>query len=222
VRVLILEANHKAAAFLKRLLAEEGYRADVCASGGDALARGRFSRYNLILLDGNLPDLDGLSFCRGLRRQGEIIPILMLTARGELQDRVLALEAGIDAYILKPFEVPELLARVHSLLRRAAGFPRLRPGELEFDLGHRTVMLYGQALDLTLREYAVLLHLMYRLNQPVPSSELLIHVWGVDSDKRTNSIPVLISSLRRKFGTYAWMLVTVRGSSYCLRSEPEG
>jgi DNA-binding response OmpR family regulator len=217
--VLIVVDEEKHATFLSRLLSEEGYTADLCTGGEEAVTRGQSGRYSLILLDWTLPDLDGLSVCRELRQKGVLTPILMLTARRELQDRVLALDSGVDDYVLRPFEVTELLARIRALLRRSAGLASLRAGPLEFDRVRHVVLLGGDALSLTLREYGFLLHLMHRINQTVTRAELLIQVWNADPDSSSNVVEVMVTKLREKLGKYAWMLQTVRGSGYGLRTE---
>jgi DNA-binding response OmpR family regulator len=157
MKLLVVEDDVKVSRFLVRVLHEEGYVTDACATGQHGVEQGRAGGYDLILLDWMLPDLDGLSVCRELRGLGVATPILMLTARGETSERVLGLEAGADDYVVKPFEIEELVARVRALLRRSAGFACFRCGDIEIDrLGHRA-SLVGRPLDLTAREYALLL-----------------------------------------------------------------
>ena len=214
-----MEDDAKLASFLRRVLAEEGFTADLCASGADAVAQARAGGYELILLDWMLPDLDGLAVCRELRGGGLTTPILMLTARGELQERELGLRTGADDYLTKPFELDELTARVHALVRRAAGLGRLAVGALELDrLGHR-VLLRGRPLELTVREHAFLLYLARRADQVVTRAELLAQIWDIKFDPGTNVVDVLVSRLRDKLADAAWMIDTVRGVGYCLRSE---
>ena len=149
MKVLVVEDDAKVARFLGRVLREEGYAVDACATGGEAVEQASMGGYDVIILDWMLPDLDGLSVCRELRRAGLITPILMLTARGEVGERVLGLESGADDYLVKPFEIEELLARARALIRRASGFSRLRCSELEIDRVGRRVLLCGEPLDLT-------------------------------------------------------------------------
>lgn len=219
MKILIVEDDAKLSRFLARVVAEEGYTPDTCASGADAVAQARTGLYELIVLDWMLPDLDGLAVCRELRRAGLTTPILMLTARGELRERVLGLETGADDYLVKPFEIEELLARIRALLRRSSGFSRIVCGDLEVDRMSRRALLRGAALDLTTREYALLLHLVLRAERVVPKSELLSHVWEMKFDPGSNLVEVHVSRLRDKLGEHAWMIETVRGVGYRLRTQ---
>jgi DNA-binding response OmpR family regulator len=219
VKILIVEDDLKVARFLTRVLVEEGYVVDVCARGTDALRQASTGVYSVIVLDWMLPDLDGLSVCRELRRAGAVTPILMLTARGELRERVLGLETGADDYLVKPFEVEELIARVRALLRRTSGFPRLRCGDLEIDRLGRRALLRGKPLDLSVRELSLLLHLAHHVDQVVSRSELLDQVWETKFDAGSNLVDVGVSRLRDKLGDDAWMIETVRGLGYRLRSN---
>jgi DNA-binding response OmpR family regulator len=167
-----------------------------------------------------LPGLDGLEVCRRLRSQGSTLPILMLTARGEVQERVLGLNAGADDYLGKPFEVSELVARVQALLRRAAGHAQLALGPLVLDQVQRKVTLEGRELELTQREFALLLHLIHHRQRTVSRSELLSSVWSTQFDPESNVIEVHMSRLRNKLGGHAYLIDTVRGRGYRLRLEP--
>jgi DNA-binding response OmpR family regulator len=167
-----------------------------------------------------LPDIDGLSVCRRLRENGLTTPILMLTARGELRERVLGLETGADDYMVKPFEVEELVARVRALVRRASGFAKLGLGALELDRVGREVLLKGQRLDLTTREYALLLDFIHHAERVVSRTELLARVWGNNFDSGSNLVEVHVSRLRDKLGECAWMIETVRGAGYKLTATP--
>ncbi|TKC98311.1 response regulator transcription factor [Polyangium fumosum] len=219
MKVLIVEDDTRVAKFVARVLTEEGYVADVCANGADATQQAQSGMYDLILLDWMLPDVDGLSVCRTLRRAGLATPILMLTARGELRERVLGLETGADDYLVKPFEIEELLARIRALVRRSSAFSKLACGDLEVDRMNRRALLRGAALDLTGREYTLLLHLALRVDRVAPKSELLAHVWEMKFDPGTNIVEVHVSRLRDKLGEHAWMIETVRGVGYRLRAE---
>jgi DNA-binding response OmpR family regulator len=219
VKVLIVEDDAKLARFLAKILAEEGYAADVCRSGADGLTQARTGTYDMILLDWMLPDLDGLSVCRELRNEGNTVPVLMLTARGELKERVLGLETGADDYVVKPFEVEELLARVHALSRRSTGTATMQIGALIIDRLRHVAQLDGRALDLTAREYALLVHLAFRPDRIATRAELLESVWDTTHDPGTNVVEVHISRLRDKLGEHAWMIETVRGSGYRLRGS---
>jgi DNA-binding response OmpR family regulator len=216
VKVLILEDDQKLALFLARVLSEEGLAVDLCARGVHAIAQAKAGVYALVILDWMVPETDGLAVCREIRRAGGTAPILMLTARGELRERVLGLDAGADDYLVKPFELDEFVARVHALLRRAAGFAVLRCGDLEVDRVARRATLAGIGLTLTHREYALLLYLAQHADRIVKRSELLANVWDSRFDPGSNLVEVLISRLRDKLGDRAWMIETARGIGYRL------
>jgi two-component system OmpR family response regulator len=218
VKVLVVEDDAKVGRFLVRALSDEGYAVDLCKSGGDAVAQAQTGVYDLVVLDWMLPEVDGLTVCRDVRAAGVTAPILMLTARGETKERVLGLDSGADDYMVKPFEIEEFMARVRALVRRTHGFARLRCGDLEVDrVGHRA-LLKGVAMNLTSREYALLLHLVHRVDKVVTRAELLTHVWETSFDPGSNLVEVHISRLREKLADYAWMIETVRGSGYRLRA----
>lgn len=220
MKVLIVEDDEKVARFIARVLGEEGFVTDLCVSGIDAVRQASAVTYDVVLLDWMLPDLDGLAVCRELRRSGTVSPIIMLTARGEVRERVLGLEAGADDYVVKPFEIDELLARIQAVLRRTHGFGRMQLGALEIDRLQRRVTVAGRTLDLTAREYTVLLFLAHQADRVVARSELLSQVWSTQFDPGSNLVDVHISRLRDKLGEHAWMIDTVRGKGYRLRQEP--
>lgn len=219
VKLLVIEDDLKLARLLTRVLQEEGYVVDGCAKGEAGLRQAASGLYDLVVLDWMLPDVDGLSLCRRLRERGASLPILMLTSRAELSERVIALDAGVDDYVVKPFEIEELVARIRALLRRIAGLGRIRVGALEMDPSKRTVTLASAPLELTAREQALLAHLARRADQVVTRSELLAHVWSTQFDPGSNLVEVHVSRLREKLGRAAWMIETVRGSGYRLRSS---
>jgi DNA-binding response OmpR family regulator len=219
MNVLVLEDDQKLARFLARVLGEEGMAVDICGNGADATVQVQGGGYDLVVLDWMVPASDGLSVCREIRRVGSSVPILMLTARGEVRERVLGLEAGADDYMVKPFEVDEFVARIRALLRRTSGFAALRCGDIEVDRAARQVRLSGVALTLTNREYALLLHLLHGSDRVVRRSELLAHVWGMHFDPGSNLVEVHVSRLRDKLGVASWMVETVRGVGYRLRRE---
>ena len=216
MKVLVVEDDVKLSRFVVRVLVEEGFAADACATGADAMAQASSGIYDLIVLDWMLPDLDGLSVCRRLRQEGLVTPILMLTARGETRERVLGLDTGADDYLVKPFEVEELVARIRALVRRASGFAKLRIGQLELDRVGREVRLEQASLDLTSREYALLLDFVHHAEKVVTRTELLARVWGTSFDPGSNLVEVHVSRLRDKLGDYSWMIETVRGAGYRL------
>jgi DNA-binding response OmpR family regulator len=219
MKVLVLEDDQKLARFLARVLAEEGFAVDVCVRGVDALAQAERGRYDLIVLDWMVPETDGLTVCREIRRTGGVAPILMLTARAETSERVLGLQAGADDYMVKPFEVDEFVARARALLRRTSGFAPLRCGDLAVDPLARQATLAGVELVLTNREYSVLLRLLQARSRIVRRSDLLAHVWGVRVDPDSNLVEVHVSRLRERLGDRAWMIETVRGLGYRLRES---
>jgi len=219
VKLLVIEDDLKLARLLTRVLQEEGYVVDGCSKGEPGLRQASSGLYDLVVLDWMLPDLDGLSLCRRLRELGASLPILMLTSRAELSERVMALDAGVDDYVVKPFEIEELVARIRALLRRMAGLGRTRVGALELDPQRRSVTLESAPLELTARELALLAHLARRADQVVTRSELLAHVWSQQFDPGSNLVEVHISRLRDKLGRAAWMIETVRGVGYRLRSH---
>lgn len=222
MKALVVEDDAKVARLLARALTEEGYAVDTCASGLEAIRQATAVAYDTVVLDWMLREGDGLSVCRTLRQAGRTVPILMLTARGEVSERVLGLEAGADDYLVKPFHIDEFLARVRSLQRRAGGgYAAMRVGPLVLQRIERRALLDGKLLDLTSREYALLLHLAYRADQVVTRSDLLSQVWESRIDPGSNVIEVHVSHLRDKFADDAWMIETVRGQGYRLRSRRE-
>jgi DNA-binding response OmpR family regulator len=221
MRVLIVEDDVKLSRLLGRVFSEEGFAADVCRDGETAVGQAATGIYDLVLLDWMLPEKDGLSVCRELRRRGCLSPILMLTARGEVHDKVLGLREGADDYLAKPFEVEELLARAHALLRRARGTYQVELGPLQLDRVRRLVALDGAPLSLTAREMELLLHLAHHPDEVVTRSALLTSVWDLNFDPESNVVDVHISRLRDKLGPHAWMIETVRGRGYRLRTRKE-
>jgi DNA-binding response OmpR family regulator len=224
MKALVVEDDRKVALLLSRVLQEEGYIVDVCASGSDAEEQVAVLPYDIIVLDWMLPEGDGLNVCRALRRaRGVAAPILMVTARGEVEERVLGLNAGADDYLVKPFHVEEFIARVRALQRRARGsVSRIAVGGLEIDRVARTVLLRGSPIDLTGREFALLALLAQRADTVVTRSELLAGVWEAHFDPGSNLVEVHISRIRDKLGDDAWRIETVRGQGYRLRHKREG
>lgn len=220
MRVLVVEDDSKLSRFLVRVFTEEGFAADACFSGSDAIQQASSGLYDLLVLDWMLPDIDGVSICRELRKKALRTPILMLTARGDLGERVIGLDAGADDYLIKPFEIDELLARIRALLRRASGFTTSRIGALEIDPTARVVRLEQKQVPLTSREYGLLLHLVQNKEKVVTRTQLLVHIWGLSFDPGSNLVDVHISRLRQKLGDHAAMIETVRGVGYRLTETP--
>jgi DNA-binding response OmpR family regulator len=218
MRLLLVEDDEELSGFLVRVLHEEGLdvvRAD-CAREGLRLLKQQ--TFQLVVLDRMLPDLDGLAVCAEIRRQKLELPVLMLTARGEVEDRVTGLDSGADDYVVKPFEVEELLARIRALLRRGAS-PVMVVGPLLLDWRRRSVSIDGAPLELTAREYALLEHLAREPGRVVSRAELLEAVWQTRFEPGTNVVEVYINRLRNKLGRHARMLETVKGLGYLLRKD---
>jgi two-component system OmpR family response regulator len=221
MRVLVVDDDEETRRLLVRnlQLASHGVKAvESCADARDALARDRF---DVVVLDVMLPDGSGIDLCSQWRKAQVDVPILLLTAKGEVKSRVLGLEAGADDYLGKPFAISELRARVNALGRRG---PLRRDrsiaiGALEVDVESRTVLLDGAVLPLTARELAIVNLLAARPGRIVSREELFESVWGEASDSARASLDVLVARIRRKLGPHAAMLHTVRGVGYRLEAE---
>jgi two-component system OmpR family response regulator len=225
VHVLLIEDDVEAARFLVKGLRESGYSVDHAADGRDGLFRATEGKFDLIISDRMLPQVDGLSVIERLRVEGISTPVLILSALGSVDDRIRGLKAGGDDYLTKPFAFAELLARIEALLRRHTGAPqttRLRVEDLEFDLLARRVTRGGREVELTARELKLLEFLMRRAGQVVTRTMLLEGVWDLHFDPQSNLIDVHISRLRQAIdrGSDHPLIHTVRGSGYVLRSDP--
>jgi DNA-binding response OmpR family regulator len=218
MRILLVEDDEELSSFLVRVLHEEGFEVVRAASAGEALGCLDAQSFQLAVLDRMLPDLDGLTICTAIRRHDLELPVVMLTARGELEDRVAGLDSGADDYVVKPFEVEELLARIRALLRRAAS-PIMSVGGLRLEWSRRSASIDGLPLELTAREYAVLEHLAREPDRIISRAELLEAVWHTRFDPGTNVIEVYVNRLRNKLGRHARMLETVKGLGYRLRKD---
>lgn len=220
MRVLVIEDERKVAGFLARALRENAYAVDVADTGEKALALALDNGYDLVLLDVQLPGLSGVDVCRRLRRQDIETPILMLTARGLVEQRVEGLDAGADDYLIKPFALTELMARVRALIRR--GFnksaPVLRFEDLELDRHRRRARRGGAEIQLTAKEFALLEFLLLRAPEPVTRSEIVEHVWDCQFDSESNLLDVYINRLRQKVdhGRPNRLIFTLRGRGYQL------
>ncbi len=218
MRILLIEDDRKAARLLARGLQEEGWVVDVAATGetGDELAT--VNDYDVIVLDWLLPDREGIRLCRDLRARGIVTPIVMLTARDAVQDRVAGLNSGADDYLTKPFAFTELLARIHAVLRRSA-LTRpvvLRVADLTLDPATHRVTRGGAPISLTPKEYAILEVLLRHAGQVVTRTQLAERVWEVEPDALTNLVDVHVSHLRRKidYDRTPPLIHTVRGHGY--------
>jgi two-component system, OmpR family, response regulator len=223
VRILLVEDDTTIAGFVEKGLREAGYAVDRAGDGEEGLARAVSEPYDAAIVDVMLPRRDGLSLIDALRAKAIRTPVLILSARRSVDDRVRGLQAGGDDYLTKPFAFAELLARVHALIRRSTGASeptRLTLGELTLDLLTRNVSRGGRSLDLRPREFALLEYLMRNPGTVLSKTMILSHVWGYSFDPNTNVVDVLVSRLRdkidRPFATK--MLHTVRGVGYVLRS----
>ena len=224
MRILVVEDEKKVASFIRRGLEAEHYTVDVAHDGEAGLARALDQRYDLIVLDIMLPGRDGFGVVQELRGSGHDVPVLLLTARAAVSDRVSGLDLGADDYLTKPFAFDELLARVRALLRRgaSASSPTISVADLSLDPSTRVVTRAGQRIDLTAREYALLEFFLRHPGRVLSRSVIAQHVWGVDFDTFTNVIDVYVNYLRRKIdASFAPKLLhTVRGAGYVLK-EPE-
>jgi len=224
MRILVVEDEPKMAGLLHRGLAEEGYAVDVVRTGTDAVWAATENPCDAILLDVMLPDLDGFDVCRRLRASGNWAPVLMLTARDAVRDRVAGLDAGADDYLTKPFSFSELFARLRALLRRgAAERPSvLQVGDLELDPATHVVARGRSPIKLTAKEFALLEYLMRRAGEVLSRTRLIEHVWDFGYDGDSNVVDVYVRYLREKidrpFGRNS--IETVRGIGYRLRADP--
>lgn len=226
MRVLIVEDERRISAYVKRGLEEQGYAVDAVDTGRDALDWAEAASYDLILLDILLPELDGLSVCRELRRRGLRTPILMLTARDAVEDRVAGLDAGADDYLIKPFALKELLARLRALTRRAADAaksPVLQVADLSLNTLTHRVKRGNKIIELTAKEYAVLECLLREPERVLTRTMIAEHVWNYDVFNQSNVVDVYIRNLRRKIddGRDPKLIHTVRGAGYRLSATEE-
>jgi two-component system, OmpR family, response regulator len=226
MRALVVEDEAKTAALIRRGLVEEGYAADVARTAQDALWMARATDYDAIVLDVMLPGRDGIAVCRELRANGVWSPILMLTARDGIEDRVAGLDGGADDYLTKPFSFAELLARLRALVRRAPGERPavLAVGTLRLDPATRRAWRGDVEIELSAKEFAVLETLMRRAGEVLSRFELLEHAWDRGYENRSNVVDVYVRYLREKvdrpFGVES--IETVRGAGYRLRRDGGG
>lgn len=221
MRILVIEDEKKIAAFIKRGLTEQNYTVDVAPDGDEGLYLAEINPYDLIVLDIMLPGKDGFAVCQTLRRKNITTPILMLTARDDLRDKVFGLDSGADDYLTKPFAFAEFLARVRVLLRRHGvnKSTTLRAADLELDQLARQVVRAGKPIDLTPTEYALLEYLMLNQGQVVTRTMLSEHVWNQDFDSFSNVINVYVNYVRKKVDADfdVKLIHSVRGAGYMLK-----
>jgi DNA-binding response OmpR family regulator len=222
MRLLIIEDEEAIAKLLKKTLEKESFAVDYLTTGEAALRRLETSHqnYDLIILDLLLPDINGLEICRQVRNQDIETPILVLSARDDIEDKIAALELGADDYLTKPFSIQELLARIRAILRRP---PENQPAQLEFgdlilNTKTREVTRQGRPLELTVKEFSLLEYLMRHPNQIVSRNQIIDHLWGYDFMSASNIVDVHVKNLRKKVDRRGRRLLeTVRGLGYRLR-----
>ena len=225
MRLLLVEDDSRIVRFVARGLQEQSYAVDVAANGDDALYHVEINDYDLVILDVMIPGKDGFAVCRAIRALGKRVPILMLTARDAVEDRITGLDSGADDYLTKPFEFGELLARLRALLRRPSELrpPQIVVGDLELDTTSQTAKRHNRAISLTAKEYALLEFLARNAGRVVGRSEIAEHVWDESFDPFSNLIEVYVNRLRRKLGDddRSPLLQTRRGSGYILAAPPD-
>jgi two-component system, OmpR family, response regulator len=221
MRILVVEDDPKIASFIAKGLKQAGYAIDRCADGEEALALAETTPYDAAVVDVMLPKLDGLSFIQRLRSRKIRVPVIILSAKASVDDRIKGLQAGGDDYLTKPFAFSELTARLHALIRRATQIAeptRLTVGDLTMDLLTRTVTRAGQEVELQTREFALLEYLMRHAGRTVTKTMILEHIFDYSFDPQTNVIDVLIHRLRAKVDPDKTRLQTMRGVGYVLRA----
>jgi two-component system OmpR family response regulator len=222
MRILIVEDDDRIASFLAKGLKQSGFSADIASDGEEALSLCRSVDYDSIVLDIMLPKLDGLSVLRTLRREKKLVPVLLLSAKASVDNRVTGLQAGADDYLTKPFAFSELLARLQALIRRATHVAEpttLAAGDLSMNLLTREVFRAGQSIDLQSREFALLELLMRHPGRPITKTMILEHIWDYSFDPQTNVVDVLVHRLRSKLekGFASKIVHTIRGVGYVIK-----
>jgi DNA-binding response OmpR family regulator len=223
MRILVVEDDRKVARFIQDGLEQEGAAVDVLNDGREAAAQAVVIEYDAIVLDLMLPGRSGFQVLRDIRLRKPSLPVLMLTAKDSVEDRVTGLDAGADDYMIKPFALAELSARLRALLRRGAPRdPVLRVGDLELDTVRRTVHRGGRRIDLRPKEYALLEYLVRNAGRPVTRSMIVEHVWDIHFDSVSNVVEVHVNSLRARIdrGFDIPLIHTVRGVGYMLADSP--
>jgi heavy metal response regulator len=223
MRLLVVEDEKKVASFIKKGLEEEGYAVDLAPDGNEGLLMALDGVHDLIILDINLPGMDGMSVLQELRKKKVTTPVLLLTVRATIEDKVLGLDTGADDYLTKPFSFQELLARMRALLRRRADAepPLLQVADLTLDPARRVVCRGNEKIELTTKEFALLDYFMRNTGRVLTRTVIAEHVWDYDFDPMTNVIDVYVNYLRKKIdaGREPKLIHTVRGAGYVLQTE---
>jgi len=224
MRILVIEDEKKIASFVRKGLTEEGFDVVVRHDGDSGYAEAAEHSYDAVVLDIMLPGRDGLSILKQLRKQRRDVPVILLTARGALDERVEGLDLGADDYLTKPFYVEELVARLHAIMRRRDGRPRslVEVGPLGLDLLSRQVRCGERALTLTAREFDLLEYLARSPGRVFTRTQILERVWGLDFDPGTNVVDAYIRRLRQKLEQHRGCIETIRGVGYRLRAQGAG
>ena len=223
VKILLLEDDPKLGPFLRRVMVEEGFEADLVTTVAEAIALARANAtYDLAILDRMLPDGDGLEVCRALRRSGMVVPVLMLTAKGEVRDRVTGLDGGADDYLVKPFDVDELVARVRALTRRGSGLTIYEVGALQVDRVERRATLAGIHLDLSVGDFEMLQLFASAVGETFTAAAVLAGVPALAEGPGPVDVELSVHALREKLGGYGWMIEAVPGGGYRLRATRHG
>ena len=224
MKILVIEDEQRLARLLKQGLEEQGFVVDLAFDGSEGQFQAEQYPYDAILLDLMLPEVDGLAILKGLREKGNDVPVLIITARGDVEDRIKWLNFGADDYLAKPFNLDELIARLRALIRRSRGqsTPLVTVGDLVIDSNARTVVRAGTVILLSAREYDLLHYLALSTGKVVSRTELIEHIFTSDYEWDSNVIEVHISHLRTKIdkGYSSALIHTVRGAGYILKAAP--
>ena len=219
MRLLMVEDERGLNEVMARRLKQEGFIVDALLDGNEAASYIDMIEYDAILLDISLPGIDGLALLRRIRQKGNNTPVLIITARSALADRVKGLDSGADDYLVKPFEHDELMARLRAILRRGAGSAAniIQVGEMELDINARRVIYAGEELALSSREFDILFMLVRNKNVVLSRAQIQDNIWDISADLESNIVDVYIRALRKKLGPGASLIETVRGVGYVLR-----
>ncbi len=223
MKILLVEDEERLASFIRKGMSAEGYEVEIAYDGRTGLSLFRLNIYDIILLDVNLPQMNGFELCRLIRAENETIPVLMLTALDSLADKSDGFNAGADDYLAKPFEFQELLLRLRALTRRNGSRPKqlLRLADLELNLDTKTVTRAGKRIDLTTREYALIEYLMLNKGKIISRVDISERIWSLNFDNNSNVIDVYVSYLRKKIDKdfSPKLLHTIVGMGYVLRED---